>query len=63
MKEPYITTEDQYLRACALLTEWEKEIKEMTYEERQRRREGNLPPFDRYWRGCEAVAIYEWDRP
>ena len=32
----------------------------MSYEERKRRRDAKLAPFDRYWKGAEAVVIHEW---
>lgn len=39
---------------------WEAARRARTDEERKRRRAAGLPPFDRYWRGCEAITIYEW---
>lgn len=52
---------EQYAHAKWLVGKWAAEIKLMGYEERQRRREANLPPFDRYWRGVEAIVLYEME--
>lgn len=58
---PLLKDAEQYARAKWLVARWAGQIKEMDYEERRRRREANLPPFDRYWRGVEAIVIYEWE--
>jgi hypothetical protein len=54
-------TPDQHKRAQALVAQWAAEIAAMPYEERKRRREAGLPPFPRYQRGLEALAIHDWD--
>ena len=53
-------TEERYEFARQLVGKWEAQIKEMTYEERKRRRDARLPPFDRYWRGVEVLVIHGW---